>query len=140
MKKTINVGEKVKFVVHRQIRETLTGVVKRPPVNENKPWDKFWIIDGEDGVVHWSEVVEKVEEIEGEKKEELLPCPRCGAKAIVINQYRQDPKTTVPCNIIDYGIQCNECPLMIPINYGREQAIKIWNERIKRHTPECIKS
>lgn len=140
MEKTINVGDKVKFHVNRQIRETLTGIVRRPTINKNDPWDEFWIIDGEDGVVHWVKKVEKIEETEVSKQEELLPCPRCGAKASVINQYRQDPKTSVPCNIIDYGVQCDECPLMIPMNYGREQACEIWNERIKRYTPEAIKS
>jgi len=117
----------------------LTGTVKRPPVNENKPYDKFWIIDGEDGVVHWVESVEKVEEIEGQKQEGLLPCPRCEAKAIETTQCRQDPTTMIDCTKIYYGVRCTECPIEIPINYDREQAHKIWNERIKRKVIDCVK-
>ena len=57
--------------------------------------------------------------------EELLPCPCCGAKAILHHDTSSDYE-----HHWDWGVYCPSCGLGLECRYMKADAITDWNRRL----------
>lgn len=58
-------------------------------------------------------------------REELKPCPCCGGKAIVVQDYNYNADVL-------YWIECSECDLRTSEFYSenRRKMVDVWNKRV----------
>lgn len=55
--------------------------------------------------------------------EELKKCPFCGGKAKIYKSFDYVSK---------YRVECTKCEMCSPIYNKSEEAIEVWNRRVKR--------
>lgn len=55
------------------------------------------------------------------KENELLPCPFCGGKAVLIEKWEK---------VFGFFVECSECVTSNYYSTSKEEAVKAWNKRV----------